>query len=119
MRSDDKVAREIDSWCKSGNLWQRRSSVVSFRVSAKENKYLAIIKRNIVSLVKEDERFIQTAIDWLISDLSRHYPGEANDIVSKHFSDFSYEVINRHTKYLPDHKKLKKKKVVTVAENSV
>ena len=110
MKSEDAVAQKIGSWYKSGNLWQRRSSVVSFRGSAKENKHLAIIKRNIASLVKEDERFIQTAIGWVISDLSRYYPGEANDIVSKHFSDLSYEVINRHTKYLPDHKKLKERK---------
>ncbi len=110
MRSEDAVAREIGSWYKSRNLWQRRSSIVPFRGSAKENKHLAIIKRNIASLVKENERFIQTAIGWLISDLSRHYPGEADDIVSKHFSDLSYEVINRHTKYLPDHKKLKERK---------
>ncbi len=110
MRSEDTVAREIGSWYKSGNLWQRRSSVVSFRGSAKGNRHLAIIKRNIASLVKEDERFIQTAIGWLISDLSRHYPGKASDIVSRHFPDLSYEVINRHTKYLPGHKELKKRK---------
>lgn len=110
MKSEDTVAREIGSWYKSRNLWQRRSSIVSFRGSAKKNKYLTIIKRNIASLVKEDERFIQTAIGWLISELSRYYPDEANDIVSKHFSDLSYEVINRHTKYLPDHKKLKERK---------
>ena len=110
MKSEDTAAREIGSWYKSGNLWQRRSSVVSFRGSAKENKHMAIIKRNIASLVKEDERFIQTAIGWLVSDLSRCYPGEANNIVSEHFSDLSYEVINRHTKYLPDHKKLKERK---------
>ena len=110
MKSEDTVAREIGSWYKSRDLWQRRSSIVSFRGSAKENKHLAIIKRNIASLVKEDERFIQTAIGWLISELSRYYPDEANDIVSKHFSDLSYEVINRHTKYLPDHKKLKERK---------
>lgn len=110
MRSEDTVAHEIGSWYKSRNFWQRRSSIVSFRGSAKGNKHLAIIKRNITSLVKEDERFIQTAIGWLISDLSRYYPGEANDIISKHFSDLSYEVINRHTKYLPSHKKLKERK---------
>ncbi len=110
IKSEDTVAREIGSWYKSRDLWQRRSSIVSFRGSAKENKHLAIIKRNIASLVKEDERFIQTAIGWLISELSRYYPDEANDIVSKHFSDLSYEVINRHTKYLPDHKKLKERK---------
>ncbi|MXW22548.1 MAG: DNA alkylation repair protein [Candidatus Dadabacteria bacterium] len=110
MKSEDTVAREIGSWYKSRDLWQRRSSIVSFRGSAKKNKYLAIIKRNIASLVKEDERFIQTAIGWLISELSRHYPDEANNIVSEHFSDLSYEVVNRHTKYLPDHKKLKERK---------
>ncbi|MDE0291427.1 MAG: DNA alkylation repair protein [Candidatus Dadabacteria bacterium] len=110
MKSENAVAREIGSWYKSRDLWQRRSSIVSFRGSAKKNKYLGIIKRNIASLVKEDERFIQTAIGWLISELSRHYPDEANNIVSEHFSDLSYEVINRHTKYLPDHKKLKERK---------
>ncbi len=110
MRSEDKVAQEIGSWYKSDNLWQRRSSIVSFRGSAKKSKHLAIIKRNIASLVKENERFIQTAIGWLISELSRHYPDEASDIVSKHFTDLSYEVITRHTKYLPDHKELKKRK---------
>ncbi|MCY3985707.1 MAG: DNA alkylation repair protein [Candidatus Dadabacteria bacterium] len=110
MRSENTVAQEIGSWYKSSNIWQRRSSIVSFRGSAKKNKHLAIIKRNIASLVKENERFIQTAVGWLISELSRHYPDKASAIVSEHFRDLSYEVINRHTKYLPDHKKLKERK---------
>lgn len=87
MRSEDKVAHEIGSWYKSSDLWQRRSSIVSFRGSAKKNRHMGIIKRNIASLAKENERFIQTAVGWLISELSRHYPDEASDIVSKHFRE--------------------------------
>lgn len=36
MKSEDAVAREIGSWYKSRDLWQRRSSIVSFRGSAKK-----------------------------------------------------------------------------------
>ncbi len=40
--------------------------------------------------MKEGERFIQTVIGWLISDLSRKHPEEANDIVLRHFFGLSF-----------------------------
>ena len=56
------------------------------------------------ALVNEKERFIQTGIGWVISDLSKSFPGLAEAMVDRHFDDLSTEVIRRHTKRLPKHR---------------
>ena len=110
LQNDKNVAEEISSWRKSKNLWQRRSAIVAFRGATKLKKYHPLMKTTIADLVKEDERFIQTGVGWVISDLSRSFPKEAERIVEKHFEFLSTEVIDRHTKYLSDHKKYKERK---------
>lgn len=101
------IAKEIAEWRFSNILWQRRASIVSFRSASVDKKYHKILVRIIDDLVTENERFIQTAIGWLISDMSKVWPQFAEKIVEKHFSKLSDEVIKRHTKFLPKHKNTK------------
>ena len=103
-------AKTIADWKKSQNLWQRRSSIVSFRNVSKNKKYHSMIKQTIAHLVKEQERFIQTGIGWVLSDMSKQHPKVAAQIVKKHFHQLSMEVIRRHTKHLPDHRLYKEQK---------
>ena len=109
-RDGESAAKKIASWRASSCFWQRRASVVSLRCVVKDKKYHNLIKQNINILVKQPDRFIQTGIGWLISDLSKPYPKVAGQIVEKHFSKLSREVIVRHTKYLPKHKTYLKRK---------
>ncbi len=109
------TAEIIANWRKKENFWQRRSSIISFRGVSREKKYHGLIKKVIADLIKEQDRFIQTAVGWTLSDLSKIYPEVAEKIVEKHFKFLLPEVIRRHTKHLPKHKvyKLSKNPIKT------
>jgi len=103
LNSSRAEAEKISSWRESKNLWQRRTSIVSFRGAAKKGVYWRIIKETIGILILEEERFIQTGIGWLIADLSKVNPNRASKVVEKHIENMSLEIVQRHTKHLPNH----------------
>lgn len=110
VRHGQEAAERIAGWCGETNLWNRRASIVPFRAVVRDEAYHHLIKSTIAVLVKERERFIQTGIGWVISDLSKVYPRVAEVLVERHFDDLSVEVIRRHTKYLPNHDSYKTRK---------
>lgn len=104
-RHGSSAAGRIAGWRTAADLWQRRSSIVPFRGVVRQEEYHTLIETTIATLVKEPERFIQTGIGWVISDLSKAHPSRAAALVARHFDDLSAEVIRRHTRYLPDHQR--------------
>lgn len=117
LRHGDVVAARIAGWSDADDFWQRRASIVSFRHACADARFRPTIKEVIATLVGEEARFIQTGIGWVIADWSKIEPDEAADIVEQHFDDLSREVIDRHTKYLPDHKAYKARKRGKAATN--
>ncbi len=105
-----RVASRIARWQNADSLWQRRSSIVPFRAVVSDETYHPMIYKTIGKLVHERDRFIQTGIGWVISDLSKVHPQAAAAQVEKHFENISKEVIRRHTRYLPRHESYKKQK---------
>jgi len=103
VRHGEAAARRIAGWRTAGDLWQRRSSIVPFRSVVRDEAFHPLIEATIASLAGERERFIQTGIGWVISDLSKAHPDRAAALVERHFDGFSAEVIRRHTKHLPQH----------------
>lgn len=99
-----KAITAITKWYKAKDLWQRRASMVPLRTCTTRKEYIPVIERQIKRLVKQEERFIQTAIGWVIADLSKHFPKQAAQIVETHLVHLSMEVIRRHSKHLPRHK---------------
>ena len=99
------AVEHFTSWTNCDDIWQRRSSILCLRACVKSPNYLKHISRVIAKLSPDPERFIQTAIGWLLSDLSRSYPKVAEKIIEDNFEYISSEAIRRHTKYLPMHKK--------------
>lgn len=95
------------SWSQSESLWQRRSSILAFKKCGKMGDYHQQIEQLIECLLPSDERFVQTAIGWVLSDASRKHPEWAYELFKTHFDHLSHEVIYRHTKYLPQHQDLK------------
>ena len=110
VRHGQEVAERVAGWCEKTNLWNQRASIVPFRAVVRDEAYHHLIKSTIAVLVKERERFIQTGIGWVISDLSKVHPRVAEMLVERHFYDLSVEVIRRHTKYLPNHDSYKARK---------
>lgn len=100
----NKAMKRFTSWYKSKNIWQRRSSIFSLRACVNSDEYFQIINRQVTRLVKSEERFIQTGIGWVIADLAKSNPKEADKIVQRHLKNLSLEVVRRHTKNLARHK---------------
>lgn len=110
LRNGEQTARRIADWSKARDLWQRRASVVSFRHAIREPSMTGLAEAVVNRLVVEEARFIQTGIGWLLSDWSKIDPGRVAILVERHFDTLSREVIDRHTKHLPDHKDYKARK---------
>lgn len=109
-KGDAKTARRIEGWSKAKDLWQRRSSIVSFRAVLEHPRHHDALRRLVKRLVKEDARFIQTGVGWTLADLSRRFPDLAAELFESHFEQLSREVIDRHTKHLPLHARYKQAK---------
>ena len=104
------AATIISSWRESRNLWQRRASIVSFRHPSNDRIYHSLIEQTIEKLITEKERFIQTGIGWVLADMSKQHPSKAEAIFRQYLTEFSKEVIDRHTKHLDSHQELRKLK---------
>ena len=109
-RSGKGAAERIAGWRTAENLWQRRAAIVPFRAVVRDASYQPLIAATIAALVGERERFIQTGIGWVLSDMAKSHPDVAAALVERHFDDLSVEVIRRHTRYLPDHEDTKERK---------
>ena len=96
-------------WVNADSVWQRRSSLLAFKKAAKIGHFHSEVERLIARLLPSDARFIQTAVGWVLSDLSRHYAQLAGRLFETHFDELSHEVIVRHTKHLPNHQELKQR----------
>ena len=109
-RGGTGAAERIAGWRTADDLWQRRAAIVPFRAVVRDESYHPLIETTVAALVGERERFIQTGIGWVLSDLAKVHPGVAAALVERHFDDLSAEVIRRHTRYLPEHKRYKERK---------
>ena len=105
-----KSAEMIAKWRFSENFWQRRASIVSFRHASAYQDYHPLIEAIIDDLVKEDERFIQTGIGWVLADMSKKYTVKVEVLFRKYINELQREVIDRHSKHLPCHQELKQQK---------
>lgn len=109
-RGGSGVAERIAGWRVAGSLWQRRAAIVPFRAVVRDEAYHALIEETIAALAGERERFIQTGIGWVVSDMSKAHPEVAAALVERHFDDLSAEVVRRHTRYLPGHEGYRERK---------
>ena len=109
-RGGTGVAERIAGWRTAGDHWQRRAAIVPFRAVVRDEAYHPLIEGTIAVLAGERERFIQTGIGWVVSDMSKAHPEVAAALVERHFDELSAEVIRRHTRYLPEHEGYKERK---------
>ena len=96
-------------WLDAEPLWQRRSALLAFKKGGKQGLFHDEIAALIEGLLPSDERFIQTAVGWVLCDASRNYPDWASSLFEKYFDELTHEVIVRHTKYLENHANLKRR----------
>lgn len=75
----ENIFTQIDPWKDSKNVWQRRSSVVSFVNLAKlgdsfYSGFYSDLLNRCDYLLTSKERFIQTGVGWVLRELSKSDP---------------------------------------------
>ncbi|MEL6162077.1 MAG: DNA alkylation repair protein [Cyanobacteria bacterium J06627_32] len=86
IRHGLEAAEQIAQWRTAQTLWQKRAAIVSFRHASKDSRYHSLIKKIIADLVTDERRFIQTGIGWVLADLSKPYPNEAEALFRHYLS---------------------------------
>ena len=95
------------TWTLAPSLWQRRSGLLAFKKWIKQGKNHHLAEDMFANLLPSDERFVQTAVGWVLSDASRTHPDWAASLFDRYEAELSHEVITRHTKHLSDHQERK------------
>ncbi len=101
------VRRRLEWWASEEDVWRRRASIVPFRAVVDDERYHPSLRRLTAKLVTDERRFVQTALGWVLADLSKVYPDVADELFDRYFGAFLPEVIRRHTKHLPRHEAFK------------
>lgn len=66
----NKYALIVKEWKDSDNIWIQRSSCVSFVCLARHGKYNDTIIEICSQCIKNDERFVQLGVGWVLRELS-------------------------------------------------
>ncbi len=89
------LALELANWTKADVIWQRRAGLVCFEplMNQKQNyiPYLALILVACERLVQDQARFAQTAVGWLLRELSANEMDKVKDFLDIHLALFSAE----------------------------
>ena len=110
VKEGKDAAEIVARWRMSDNLWQKRASIVSFRHASSDRQHHLTIKKIIEHLVTDERRFVQTGIGWVLADMSKNYPTEAERIFRQYLNYLDREVIVRHAKFLDCYQELKQLK---------
>jgi 3-methyladenine DNA glycosylase AlkD len=81
-----EVARQIATWRDADTIWQRRAACLAFIKLAPDGD-VAITElalRICATVVWSHERFDQTAVGWLLRELSRGDPARVDAFVRRH-----------------------------------
>lgn len=91
----------------SSNVWQARSSVVTFSSIKNQELYFDQILESCKVLIKRTERFAKTAVGWLIREISSKDRSQATYFIEQHLGLFSKESLENTIKYYPSAEKKK------------
>ena len=87
-RDGEPFARLLAAWSESGPLWKRRAPAAAFSVLAAKPEPFAGFSELCLEvcdhLARDERRFAQTGIGWLLRELSKQRPGEVRAFVDAH-----------------------------------
>ena len=92
-------AKAISAWRSKNNVWQARCSLVAFANLAKENQYTPLLVRSSSILVKREERFLKTAVGWILRELSKIDKDLVVAFIKANRQYFSKESLENSIKY--------------------
>ncbi len=107
----DYSAKAISDWHQEQNLWQARASLIAFVNLVRNDHYYDLINSASDKLIRREERFVKTAVGWILREISRVDGVLVHQFLNKNLKYFSIESLNNALKYFdPESKKMYKKK---------
>ncbi len=109
-RRDEEALKQILSWRDSENIWKARASLAGFPGAADISSHMEDIFSTSEILIKKDERFLKTAVGWVMRELTAYAPDRVKDFLRRNSIYLTGEVITNAIKYLDkkDQKEIKK-----------
>lgn len=92
-------AKYISNWSEAKNLWQARSSVVTFANLTSEKQFKPLFLKSCKTLIKREERFAKTGVGWIMRELSKTDKESVVKFINTHKGYFTKEVMKNSTKY--------------------
>ncbi len=98
-----EVARQLAQWRNADTIWQRRAACLAFLELAPEgDAHLTDVALTIcATVVWSHERFDQTAVGWLLRELSRAEPGRVEAFFRRHARLMSKECARHAVAAMP------------------
>ena len=104
VEADDRKrrARLIAGWRHAKSLWQRRAAAVAFVELAPRGDdffrgFVRLLLTVCASNVKDDARFSQTSVGWLLRELSKAEPDHVRAFVEKNGTRMAKEALKAAT----------------------
>lgn len=91
IKRDPSLAEVVRQWKDADNLWQQRSSCVSFVKLARFGEHNDVILDICATTVKNSERFVQLGTGWVLRELSLADLDLVTDFIKNNYSCFSRE----------------------------
>lgn len=109
-KENTRIVDIISSWRYERSLWQRRATCVSFVQLAQYGEHILpglpdIILRNAEFLVKDTERFAQTAVGWVLRELSCYDRTLTVQFAERNITYLSREAIHSLAEKMPKKEK--------------
>ncbi len=91
IRTDPTVAKSTESWKHSSNIWLQRSSCLVYLPVARFGKHNDPIIKTAKVCIKNDERFVQLGVGWILRELSLADLNLTVDFIKTNYKHFSRE----------------------------
>lgn len=106
VRGRGEVARVLASWRDGATVWQRRAACVAFTVLAPQGEaalpgLVPLLFSICSTVVWSPERLDQTAVGWLLRELSRADPASVEAFFSRHARFMSRECARQAIECFP------------------
>ncbi len=106
VRGRGDIARSLASWRNSETMWQRRAACVAFTALAPQGdaalpQLAQLIFTVCSTVVWSIDRVDQTAVGWLLRELSRAEPTRVEAFVRRHARFMSRECVRQAIEKLP------------------
>ena len=89
----------IKQWKDKEYLWQARASLVSFAQAKSLKQHMDYIDKAASQLIKREERFIKTAVGWVLREISKFDMQYVKEFLFSNALYLTSEVINNSLKY--------------------